>query len=100
MLARINTGQRQAVIARALEVLAATACGPPYSPCARCTPSERTRATLGRLADDLEELLPEAQALRDGRVSDRALDKSGTTAARAAALPITRQVATAAEDHL
>jgi hypothetical protein len=64
-LARINTGQRPVVLPRALEVLAATACGMALFALRKVYAlRDDVSEAAARLAANLEDLLPEAQALR------------------------------------
>ena len=90
-LARINTGQRPAVLSRALDVIAATACGMALFALRKVYGvREESRPVAMQLAVDLEQLLPEAIALRQGAARSDALDDRELLLC-ALALPLTRQ---------
>lgn len=70
-LARINTGQRPQVLGRAIQVLAATACATALFALRKVYSEREDSATAaGRLADGLDDLLPEAIAIRRALVEE------------------------------
>jgi hypothetical protein len=74
-LARINTGQRPAVVTRALEVLAATASATALFALRKVYALRQDCAETARdLASELEELIPEARAAQDPNALTDELD--------------------------